>query len=825
MVELYFRKAQFVSKQLFRSSLAVLFAVMLGSFAPDVEAAAASPVAEGGYLVLQNMDGFPANDELTFSRIQIPWRRTDPETPFNENHDQVRLKIYNRGYGALRLNGLTLSNPAAWTIVSVGGNTNPSYPINISPGSNREVIIKFIAVDAGTRVKVFKDLLTISSDDALSPSKEVSLMGLWQYEGEGKNEPYAQEIISAFNFTSKTGYNQADNGNEGSTIVEGSSEVLAPHFVRADPNMPVTVYQLAAYHSCCTAVESFRYYAKGSNTLTTLYTHDGKDAQSLSPRERNSTNLAHGTFEPSGAFGIRIGNSYSDRTRNANNLIGLRFLKAIDANGNVIPNAYFVNHDYIDVSFTNYDYQDNMYFITNVRPETGPANYSVLSATTGSAVYFDPAQVGESKTRSVTVQNTGQNYSNGSDPEVQIKSIRIIGPNASDFSVPSSSQTLAPQATHSVDVKFNPKTAGIKNATLVYYYTSSKSPLRVPLYGNANPAGKVIEAVKRIKGGMDTPVTVGGFEFEPDQPYRTGSALKDAQMVQSDVAGTDWDALYQTYLSAQENLAQTGYNIPMADGDYMLRLHFVENYFPSQGSRVFNGVIEGEQVISNLDIFNEVGYRFAIVKDFNVTVSGGALNMNFTPSANRLALAGLEIFKIGSPLPVTLIDFKGTKEGSTASLAWSTSAETNSKSFDIERSGDGKTWNTIGSVAAQGESKVEFAYNFTDANPLAGENLYRLKMIDFDETSAHSKLVSLTFEGGEAVSVYPNPVADHLTIKAADWAKVQHVQLLNAVGRVIYSANAVPAAGIDVKNLPAGMYVVQISQTDGSKVTYKIIKL
>ncbi|MDB5287544.1 MAG: hypothetical protein JWR05_2493, partial [Mucilaginibacter sp.] len=108
------------------------------------------------------------------------------------------------------------------------------------------------------------------------------------------------------------------------------------------------------------------------------------------------------------------------------------------------------------------------------------------------------------------------------------------------------------------------------------------------------------------------------------------------------------DSLYQTYLSAATDLAATSYAIPITNGDYLIRMHFVENYWTAPGSRVFSTYMENKQVQSNFDIYSEVGYRQALVKDFKTTVSDGVLNINFTPTANRVAIAGLEIFKVNT---------------------------------------------------------------------------------------------------------------------------------------------------------------------------------
>lgn len=608
--------------------------------------------SSGAFMVLNNPDAFPSNDRLVFSRIQTPWRRTSPDTTaYNANHDKVKLRINNKGTGNLVLSNLTLSNSTAWKIASVNTDTNSVVPISIAPLSYADVTVQFIAQNAATRLKVFNDTLTIASNDSISPQKKVVLGGIWQVAGESTNEPYAQQIITAFGFNTSTGYGHDDGDIDGTTRVPNSSEVNAGYFVIADPSKPITVHQLAAYHGCCSAVETFAYYKKGSNTLTTLFTHSNLDGQSVLPRLTNTTKgSAQGSFTISGSFGIKVGTSYSDRTKNFNGLIGIRFLKVYGPDGNIVPDAYILDCDYLGTSATNYDYQDNVYYVDNIKPDSGSLHHSELAALPNTAVNFDPIKTGTSSSFVVTIKNQGITYPDGTgDSPITLKSAVISGPNASEFTVSAlKTATLAEQATTTLTVKYTPASVGIKNAALLVNYNSDASPLRVPLYAIANNANSTVSIVKRIKGGSDVNLTIGNQVYEADKNYRSGSIKFDSQQVLTGVAGTDIDSLYISYLSAAADQAQTRYEIPVTNGDYLLRLHFVENFWTAPGSRIFNTTIENKVGLQNFDIFSEVGYRTALVKDFTTTVTDGSLSVKFDPTANRVALAGLELFKVST---------------------------------------------------------------------------------------------------------------------------------------------------------------------------------
>ncbi len=180
--------------------------------------------------------------------------------------------------------------------------------------------------------------------------------------------------------------------------------------------------------------------------------------------------------------------------------------------------------------------------------------------------------------------------------------------------------------------------------------------------------------------------------------------------------------------------------------------------------------------------------------------------------------------QIEKALPVTLISFKALAEGQTAALSWSTSEEINSDRFDIERSQNGKNWAKIGSLASHKESSVNQYYSFVDASPLRGENLYRLKMVDLDETFSYSSIANLNFKG--IALVYPNPVSasQSLTLNVGDWSKVSLVKVVNASGKVVFEASNALLSGISTRNLVAGAYVVQVTHTDGTVSSQRFVR-
>ncbi len=175
-----------------------------------------------------------------------------------------------------------------------------------------------------------------------------------------------------------------------------------------------------------------------------------------------------------------------------------------------------------------------------------------------------------------------------------------------------------------------------------------------------------------------------------------------------------------------------------------------------------------------------------------------------------------------SPLPVTLLDFHAVKEQTTVHLNWSTSDETKSKSFDIERSSSGKLWEVIGSVQAQGESNTRHAYYFTDSNPHFGSNYYRLKMIDLDQTFSFSKITQLRIEEFN-IRIFPNPVCDFLTIETGDIHGINRIRIVDINGLCILDLEDKISSVVDVRTLNAGTHLLQIQKTDGTTWTQRLL--
>ncbi|WP_426295571.1 T9SS type A sorting domain-containing protein [Dyadobacter endophyticus] len=186
------------------------------------------------------------------------------------------------------------------------------------------------------------------------------------------------------------------------------------------------------------------------------------------------------------------------------------------------------------------------------------------------------------------------------------------------------------------------------------------------------------------------------------------------------------------------------------------------------------------------------------------------------------------IFKLGPPLPVTIITFEAVKKENQVLLSWATTMESNSAYFDVQKSGDGHNWKTLGRVWAAVKSDQVRSYAFTDDNPSDEDphgqaNLYRLKMVDTNGSFAYSRTISLLFGKKLRSILYPNPVSDKLYCDPAEAAKIESITMVNSAGRIMLRSFENTRAGISVDRLTPGIYVGQIKTKAGAVQFQKII--
>jgi hypothetical protein len=129
------------------------------------------------------------------------------------------------------------------------------------------------------------------------------------------------------------------------------------------------------------------------------------------------------------------------------------------------------------------------------------------------------------------------------------------------------------------------------------------------------------------------------------------------------------------------------YTVPglTAGANYTVRLDFAEEYWTAAGSRTFNVLINGTQVLTNFDIFATAGGEFkAVAESFTATASSaGAVTIQFVTVKDNAQVNGIEISPVGGgtgPGDTVTVTNPGSQVGAVGTAASLQIAATDSAS-------------------------------------------------------------------------------------------------------------------------------------------------
>lgn len=164
----------------------------------------------------------------------------------------------------------------------------------------------------------------------------------------------------------------------------------------------------------------------------------------------------------------------------------------------------------------------------------------------------------------------------------------------------------------------------------------------------ANDAGPDSPPAVRVNCGGPSYADDQGQVWNEDNGFQGG----DVYAAVGGIAGTGAPVLYQTVRYGAHS-----YHFDLADGAYIVRLKFAETYFDAAGKRIFNAVVNGQTVLANFDIFAEAGASMtACDRQFDVTVAGGGIDIQFSPVLENPCISAIEILPPNPVAPATPAD-------------------------------------------------------------------------------------------------------------------------------------------------------------------------
>lgn len=136
------------------------------------------------------------------------------------------------------------------------------------------------------------------------------------------------------------------------------------------------------------------------------------------------------------------------------------------------------------------------------------------------------------------------------------------------------------------------------------------------------------------------------------------------------------------------------------------------------------------------------------------------------------ALTAFSPFTFGSklstvnPLPITLLEFKGSCLNNHVLLNWASASEYNNDHYLVERSIDGNEWILVNTQKGALNSSTKKDYSCTDDYVSQETVYYRLSQVDVDGTKNVFHVIAVNCDADEnQIKVYPNPSNKELNLE------------------------------------------------------------
>ena len=345
--------------------------------------------------------------------------------------------------------------------------------------------------------------------------------------------------------------------------------------------------------------------------------------------------------------------------------------------------------------------------------------------------------------------------------------------------------------------------AGGVEGNLTRWIAAATRSYTFPLVKGANRRSATINYTTAPTGGELNLSYVNGAPFTGGLPLVDGALLLDS---------ISKDGIWR--LSAPTLLSPGTFNITINANNIGGVTNYATTALVSRSSPIGPWTAFGAQVITS-------GSNTAMVLS----------RTGLTVSNIEIGIAGTSV----NPLPVSLTSFTGTATGIDGILNWSTSTETNNQGFQVERSKDGRSFESTGYfVKGVGNSRIVKNYSLLDVNAFAKADViyYRLKQVDVDGKFTYSQVikVSTLASAVKGLLAFPNPYnSSYNVVFNAATEGTAIIEMTDIQGRIITRQTSVVTIGeneIPVNNasaVNAGFYFVRLTK-DGETTVIKLVK-
>lgn len=148
-------------------------------------------------------------------------------------------------------------------------------------------------------------------------------------------------------------------------------------------------------------------------------------------------------------------------------------------------------------------------------------------------------------------------------------------------------------------------------------------------------------------------------------------------------------------------------------------------------------------------------------------------------------------------------------------IKWETTNEQHVKDFMVERSLNGTEWTAIITDIPALNTAGPNVYQQLDNARISKKIFYRVRQQDMDGHYTYSAVLQVSADGEAGrIIVHPVPVITSFQLIVPGADKIKEMKLLNTIGNEVRKwKNELPA--YDIKDLPAGTYILRVEMTNG----------
>jgi hypothetical protein len=194
----------------------------------------------------------------------------------------------------------------------------------------------------------------------------------------------------------------------------------------------------------------------------------------------------------------------------------------------------------------------------------------------------------------------------------------------------------------------------------------------------------------------------------------------------------------------------------------------------------------------------------------------GFKNMSVAISNGSCVAATItKTIAVTASLPVTFTNFTGIVKDNKTALSWSTASELNNNYFIVERSLNGRSFDSVGRVNAGTTSANTYSYTENNSNSVS---YYRLKQVDVNGTYIYSTVITLKNSGSsKEMTIYPSQASSTIQyVVSNEGQATATVLVFNMAGQPVITQKEVLQSGLNIRTLnvsqlATGAYVLKVA--------------